>query len=138
MLDSSKQVLLAMEITNTCRELQAICIGYKDTNLELFNYYNSFLKFLRFKHKFVCSEAKKAIDLQNHIWEKERIERENSKYYLEGERLTNESKKPTLTVEREPTKITVKTTYKELIGKVSEFTIFGYKFFFCFEVGKVA
>ncbi len=133
MIPLTSTMLKLIDVVGTCKELQAICIGYKDSNLELYNYYHSFLEWLGSKHKFLQSEGKKIVDLQNEIWEHEKTERTERMQRIEE----SSSVRP-LIEKRDPTVITLNTTYKELIGKVSEFTILGYKFFFCFEVGKVA
>mgnify|MGYP000315443848 CR=1 FL=1 len=91
MLNSTKAVLKLTDIGMTCKELVAICKGCKDNDLEQFNYYSSMFRLLLPEYEFLHSEAKIQNDLQKEIWEKERIKRESSKYYIEGKRLAYEA-----------------------------------------------
>ena len=132
MLDSTKKVLELSDIGMTCRELQAVCLGYKDNDLELFNYYASFLEWLFPKWDFAVSEAEITNNLQKEIWEKERIERESSNWYREVEIAAYEAEKASERTEIEVTEKEYVTPFE----KVLDFNFFGYNIFFCLEIAK--
>ncbi|WP_338814991.1 hypothetical protein V9L05_07570 [Bernardetia sp. Wsw4-3y2] len=141
MLDSTKAILKLTDIGRVCRELNAICIDCKDNDLEQFNYYSSMFRLLLPEYEFLHSEAKIQNDLQTEIWEKERIKRENSSYYLEGKRLTYEaeevatdSKKTTPVVEQ----IICTTEPKKMpFERQVQFNFFGYKIYSFLEIEKM-
>ncbi len=126
-LPSSETVIEAALLANTYRELQAICIGYKDNDTELFDYYNSFLEWFDLKYEFLRAEALIMIELQNEIWDLDRTKRE--------ERMAEYEK--TTPVEVEFTEQSKATEYKQPFERVLDFKIFGFRIYFFLEIAKV-
>lgn len=135
MLDSTKTLLEAMDLTNTCNELNAICIGYKDSDLESFKYYNSFLEWLHSKHKFMLSETELLIDLQSEVWKIEEVEREKRiNEITQPKVVAYESEKSSPVTEQ----IIYIPNRKMPFEKQISFSFFGYEFFFAIEIGRKA
>ncbi|WP_375561227.1 hypothetical protein ACE193_01350 [Bernardetia sp. OM2101] len=132
MLDSTKAIIKLADIGTTCKELQAVCIGCENTDLEQYKYYRSMLELLYPQYQFLLSEADILHNLQKEVWAMEEVERNKNIDELFQQIAVYESKKSNQIIEVEVTEKEYKTPFE----KVLDFNILGYNIFFCLEIGK--
>lgn len=138
MLNSDEKIIQLVDLEMTYRELEAICIGYKDRDVELFDYYDSMKKWVLSVHKHLRLELLIILNIHKEILDNKEREREQREQEFEAKKRISENekdiiKKAVLTVNE---KITTQERRKMPFEKHFEFKIFGYKIYTFLEIEK--
>jgi hypothetical protein len=122
---SNKVLFQMLELKDTILELNGLCVGYKECNLELYTYYRSMLEWTYSMYDYLRVEAQTLKDLEWEQWDKKYLKptEPQAEYTIE----VFETIEPFGVQEKE---------YKPPFEKIIEFTLFGYSFFFVLEISK--